>query len=87
MMTLEGNIFWCNRHAQHLLGFRWPEDSGQPIFNLLRYPDFSRYFTLQNYEQALTIELNSGAIVEFRVLPYTEGQLLMVARMSRKSAD
>ncbi|WP_306790518.1 histidine kinase dimerization/phospho-acceptor domain-containing protein, partial [Escherichia coli] len=32
------------------------------------------------YEQALTIELNSGAIVEFRVLPYTEGQLLMVAR-------
>ncbi|WP_272659026.1 phosphate regulon sensor histidine kinase PhoR [Providencia sp. PROV121] len=80
MMTLEGNIFWCNRHAQHLLGFRWPEDSGKPIFNLLRYPDFSRYFTLQNYEQALTIELNSGAIVEFRVLPYTEGQLLMVAR-------
>ena len=80
MMTTEGNIFWCNRHAQHLLGFRWPEDNGQHIFNLLRYPDFSRYFTVKSYDQALTIELNSGEIVEFRILPYAEGQLLMVAR-------
>jgi len=80
MMTTEGNIFWCNRHAQALLGFRWPEDNGQHIFNLLRYPDFSRYFSIKNYDQALTIELNSGEIVEFRILPYTEGQLLMVAR-------
>ncbi len=62
-----------------LLGFRWPEDNGQHIFNLLRYPDFSRYFTIKRYDQA-TIELNSGEIVEFRILPYTEGQLLMVAR-------
>ncbi len=23
MMTTEGTIFWCNRHAQALLGFRW----------------------------------------------------------------
>ena len=80
MMTTDGNIFWCNRHAQHLLGFRWPEDNGQHIFNLLRYPDFTRYFTVRRYEQALTLELNSGEIVEFRILPYTEGQLLMVAR-------
>lgn len=25
----EGNIVWCNRLAQHLLGFRWPDDAGQ----------------------------------------------------------
>ncbi|HHR6130627.1 TPA: phosphate regulon sensor histidine kinase PhoR [Providencia alcalifaciens] len=80
IMTTEGNIFWCNRHAQQLLGFRWPEDNGQHIFNLLRYPDFSRYFTVKNYDQALTIELNSGEIVEFRILPYASDQLLMVAR-------
>lgn len=80
MMTDEGNIFWCNRHAQHLLSFRWPEDSGQHIFNLLRYPDFTRYFTLKNYDQSLTIELNNGTVVEFRILPYTDEQLLMVAR-------
>ncbi len=39
----EGNIVWCNRLAQHLLGFRWPDDAGQPISNLLRTPDFIKY--------------------------------------------
>ncbi|MEI9533903.1 phosphate regulon sensor histidine kinase PhoR [Moellerella wisconsensis] len=80
MLTEEGIIFWCNRHAQHLLGFRWPEDSGQHIINLLRYPDFNRYFSAKNYTQALTLELNNGSVVEFRILPYTDDQLLMVAR-------
>ncbi|OTA18341.1 histidine kinase [Xenorhabdus vietnamensis] len=80
MMTTEGNIFWCNRLAQHLLGFRWPEDNGQHIFNLLRYPDFSRYITANDFSRPLTIELNNGNMMEFRVMPYSEKQLLMVAR-------
>ncbi|MBS9436462.1 two-component system sensor histidine kinase PhoR [Photorhabdus noenieputensis] len=80
MMTTEGNIFWCNRLAQHLLGFRWPEDNGQHIFNLLRYPDFSRYILSRDFSRPLSIELNNGFTVEFRVMPYTEGQFLMVAR-------
>ncbi|MDX7991122.1 phosphate regulon sensor histidine kinase PhoR [Xenorhabdus littoralis] len=80
MMTTEGNIFWCNRLAQHLLGFRWPEDNGQHIFNLLRYPDFSRYIIASDFSRPLTIELNNGNMVEFRIMPYSERQLLMVAR-------
>lgn len=80
MMTEDGNIFWCNKLAQNLLGFRWPEDNGQHIFNLLRYPDFSRYITHYDFSAPLSIELNNGSIVEFRVMPYAEGQLLMVAR-------
>ncbi|MDE9535568.1 phosphate regulon sensor histidine kinase PhoR [Xenorhabdus bovienii] len=80
MMTTEGNIFWCNRLAQHLLGFRWPEDNGQHIFNLLRYPDFSRYVTAGHFSRPLSIELNNGRMVEFRVMPYSEELLLMVAR-------
>ncbi|MDG4870159.1 PAS domain-containing protein, partial [Guyparkeria sp. 1SP6A2] len=39
----EGNIVWCNRLAQHLLGFRWPDDAGQPISNLIRTPGFINY--------------------------------------------
>lgn len=80
MMTNEGNIFWCNSLAQHLLGFRWPEDNGQNIFNLLRYPDFLHYFTAGDFSRPLTISLNNGSIVEFRVMPYSEDQRLMVAR-------
>ncbi|KAA1195572.1 phosphate regulon sensor histidine kinase PhoR [Photorhabdus heterorhabditis] len=80
MMTTEGNIFWCNRLAQHLLGFRWPEDNGQHIFNLLRYPDFNRYILSRDFSRPLSIELNNGFTVEFRVMPYSKGQLLMLAR-------
>lgn len=80
MMTNEGNIFWCNSLAQHLLGFRWPDDHGQNIFNLLRYPDFLHYFTVADFSRSLTLSLNNGAIVEFRVMPYSDNQRLMVAR-------
>ncbi|WP_092548727.1 phosphate regulon sensor histidine kinase PhoR [Xenorhabdus koppenhoeferi] len=80
ILTTEGNIFWCNRLAQHLLGFRWPDDNGQHIFNLLRYPDFSRYIMANDFSRPLSIELNNGNMMEFRFMPYSEKQLLMVAR-------
>jgi two-component system phosphate regulon sensor histidine kinase PhoR len=80
MITAEGNIFWCNHLARHLLGFRWPEDNGQPIFNLLRYPDFNRYITAGDFAHPLVIELNNGRMVEFQLMPYLEGQLLMIVR-------
>ncbi|WGL97791.1 phosphate regulon sensor histidine kinase PhoR [Arsenophonus sp. aPb] len=80
IMTAEGNIVWCNRLAEYLLGFRWPEDSGQSIFNLLRYPDFNRYFILADYSVPFTIALNNGAMVEFQIMSYVDDQLLMVAR-------
>ncbi|MBF1996280.1 phosphate regulon sensor histidine kinase PhoR [Serratia symbiotica] len=78
--TVEGNIFWCNGLAQHLLGFRWPEDNGQHILNLLRYPQFSHYLQQQAFSHPLTLQLNNEHHVEFRVMPYAEGQLLIVAR-------
>lgn len=36
-------MFWCNGLAQQLLGLRWPDDNGQNILNLLRYPEFTQY--------------------------------------------
>ncbi|WGO84117.1 phosphate regulon sensor histidine kinase PhoR [Arsenophonus apicola] len=80
IMTAEGNIVWCNRLAEYLLGFRWPEDSGQSIFNLLRYPDFNRYFILADYSVPFTIALNNGAMIQFQIMSYVDDQLLMVAR-------
>lgn len=56
--TVEGNIFWCNGLARHLRGFRWPEDNGQHILNLLRYPQFSHYLQQQAFSHPLTLQLN-----------------------------
>ncbi|MFE8149090.1 phosphate regulon sensor histidine kinase PhoR [Brenneria goodwinii] len=78
--TEDGTIFWCNRLAQHLLNFRWPEDSGQNILNLLRYPEFASYMKGQDFSRPLTLQLNNSHHVEFRIMPYSEGQLLMMVR-------
>ncbi len=80
MLTEDGHIFWCNGLAQQLLGFRWPEDNGQHILNLLRYPEFNEYIQSQSYQRPLTLLLNNQRYVEFRVMPYTDDQLLMVIR-------
>lgn len=78
----EGNIVWCNKLAQHLLGFRWPDDSGQPISNLIRTPDFIKYLNRQNFSEPLEMPspLNVERMLELRIVPYTEGEHLMVVR-------
>ncbi|HDY8070716.1 TPA: phosphate regulon sensor histidine kinase PhoR [Vibrio vulnificus] len=78
----EGNIVWCNKLAQHLLGFHWPEDSGQPISNLLRTPDFIKYLSGNDFSEPLEMSspLNGERTLELRIVPYTEGEHLMVVR-------
>ncbi|WGV99736.1 phosphate regulon sensor histidine kinase PhoR [Vibrio sp. YMD68] len=78
----EGNIVWCNKLAQHLLGFKWPDDSGQPISNLIRTPDFIKYLNKQDFSEPLEMcsPLNVERMLELRIVPYTEGEHLMVVR-------
>ncbi len=78
----EGNIVWCNKLAQHLLGFHWPEDSGQPISNLIRTPDFIKYLNKQDFSDPLEMRspINVERMLELRIVPYTEGEHLMVVR-------
>ncbi|EMO7186476.1 phosphate regulon sensor histidine kinase PhoR [Pluralibacter gergoviae] len=80
LITEEGAIFWCNGLAQQLLNLRWPDDNGQNILNLLRYPEFSRYLSARDFSRPLNLVLNSGRHLELRVMPYSKKQLLMVAR-------
>ncbi len=80
LTTEEGTIFWCNGLAQQLLGLRWPDDNGQNILNLLRYPEFTRYLTDKEFTRPLTLVLNNGRHLEFRVMSYSEEQWLLVAR-------
>jgi len=78
----EGNIVWCNKLAQHLLGFKWPDDTGQPISNLIRTPDFIKYLNKQDFSEPLEMRspLNVERMLELRIVPYTEGEHLMVVR-------
>ena len=80
LTTEEGVMFWCNGLAQQMLNLRWPDDNGQNILNLLRYPEFTRYLKSRDFSKPLNLVLNSGRHLEIRVMPYSEKQLLLVAR-------
>ncbi|EMH4164164.1 phosphate regulon sensor histidine kinase PhoR [Pluralibacter gergoviae] len=80
LTTGEGAIFWCNGLAQQLLSLRWPDDNGQNILNLLRYPELAGYLSVRDFSKPLNLVLNSGRHLELRIMPYSKKQLLMVAR-------
>ena len=80
LTTEEGAIFWCNGLAQQILNLRWPDDSGQNILNLLRYPEFANYLKQRDFSKPLNLVLNNARHLEIRVMPYSDKQWLMVAR-------
>ena len=69
LTTEEGTIFWCNGLAQQLLGLRWPDDNGQNILNLLRYPEFTLYLKKRDFSRPHNLKLNNGRHLEIRVMP------------------
>ncbi|MGL4715395.1 MAG: phosphate regulon sensor histidine kinase PhoR [Aeromonas sp.] len=78
----DGSILWCNRLAERLLGFRWPEDSGQHIGNLIRNPTFTAYLGKGEYDDPLEMNspVNEDRCLEFRIMPYAEDQAMLVVR-------
>ena len=82
VLDSEHNILWCNKLAQLLLGFVWPQDNGQRIDNLIRHPDFSNYLKLAEYQEPLELAapLSEGRLLEIRIMGYGSGQLLLIAR-------
>ncbi|WP_116472628.1 phosphate regulon sensor histidine kinase PhoR [Zobellella maritima] len=78
----DGSIIWCNRLAQHLLGFRWPDDAGQYIGNLIRAPLFIAYMKRADFREPLEMPspINEDKLLEFRIMPYAEDQAMLVVR-------
>ena len=78
----DGSIIWCNRLAWQCLGFRWPEDAGQNISNLIRNPAFVSFLQLRDFSEPLVMPspVNDDKILEARVMPYAEDQFMLVVR-------
>lgn len=78
----DGSIIWCNKLATQCLGFRWPEDSGQNISNLIRHPSFVRFLRKRNFDEPLTMPspINDEKILEVRAMLYADDQFMLVVR-------
>lgn len=75
-------IIWCNRLARLELGLRWPADAGRRLDNLIRHPQFIEYFHAGKYHYPIEVPspLNPQKSFEYRIMPYGEEHLLLIAR-------
>lgn len=75
-------IEWGNKKALRILGIRWPDDIGQRVDNLIRFPEFAKYIASNKFEQACLIPspLNVENTLELRLMPYGSEQVLFIAR-------
>ncbi|MFD2645868.1 phosphate regulon sensor histidine kinase PhoR [Pseudomonas japonica] len=82
MLDSEGNLEWWNRAAETLLGLKTPQDSGQPVTNLVRHPRFKEYFEQDNYLEPLEIPspTSDRIRIQFHITRYGNNEHLMLVR-------
>ena len=81
MLDAEGNLDWWNPAAEALLGFRSPQDRGQPVCNLIRDPRFKEFFERAEPSELLDIPAPLGERrLQFQLTRYGEGEQLMLVR-------
>lgn len=82
MLDAEGNLEWWNRAAETLLGLKTPQDSGQPVTNLVRHPRFKEYFAQGNYAEPLEIPSpgNDRIRIQMLITRYGNNEHLMLVR-------
>lgn len=91
ILGLNGEIDWANNKAQQYLGIKWPRDAGLRVSNLIRRPELNAVLYdskqrkksgLKRLQAGLQIEspVNKEVVLEVRLNPYGEKQLLLVAR-------
>ena len=82
MLDSDGNLEWWNRAAERLLGLQTPQDSGQPVTNLVRHPRFKDYFEQANYQDALELPspINDRLRLQFQITRYGNQDHLMLVR-------
>jgi two-component system phosphate regulon sensor histidine kinase PhoR len=87
VLNSQREISWFNRTAGKLLNLRGSNDYGLRIDNLVRQPQFARYFEQGEYSNAIVLQPDIGidSYLSMQLVPYGEGQhLLLVRDVSRQ---
>ncbi|MCY1200776.1 Phosphate regulon sensor protein PhoR [compost metagenome] len=82
MLDSDGNLAWWNHAAETLLGLKRPQDSGQPVTNLIRHPRFKEYFEQGRYHEPLDLPspVNDRLRLQFHITRYGNSEHLMLVR-------
>jgi len=82
ILDADNRIEWCNDTAEGHFDINVGTDTGQPITNLVRQPEFVAYVESRDY--AHPVELRSprgaGIILSVQIIPYGDEQKLLLSR-------
>ena len=75
-------IKWANARAQALLGLDVRHDTGAPLGNLVRQPEFVHYLDGAEYSDAIVIDSqrDSGLTLSLQIVPFGVAEKLLIAR-------
>jgi two-component system phosphate regulon sensor histidine kinase PhoR len=78
----EDHISWCNTNAERYFGLDLEKDTGQPILNLVRQPDFAEYIKRGEYAEPFTLRLARGEtlVLSVRIVAYGQDEKLLLSR-------
>ncbi len=84
MVVLDaGNrVEWANARAQSHFGLDLGQDTGRPLVNVVRQPEFIRYLETGDYSDALTIasQREQGATLSIQIVPFGVMEKLLISR-------
>lgn len=82
MADNQGNLEWWNNSAAHFFGLQRPTDRGQAITNIVRNPDFFRYFSQKRFGEPLVIKspAKEGMYLEIQTTLYDKNDHLIFVR-------
>lgn len=82
VLAPDNRIIWFNSAAQRLLHFQSPGDMGQHVLNLVRSPQFAKYFNSESFQEPIELDspFEDGVRLSLQVIPYGQDQRLLIAR-------
>jgi two-component system phosphate regulon sensor histidine kinase PhoR len=78
----EDRISWCNTTAERYFGLDAQKDTGQPILNLVRQPDFAEYMKGGDFAEPFVLRLARGEalVLSVRIVAYGQDEKLLLSR-------
>jgi two-component system phosphate regulon sensor histidine kinase PhoR len=75
-------VEWANARAKEHLGLDLAHDTGQPLVNVVRQPEFIRYLESGDYSAALTVasQREPGATLSIQIVPFGMREKLLISR-------
>jgi two-component system phosphate regulon sensor histidine kinase PhoR len=82
ILDAANRIEWANRRALSHLGIDLGTDTGRPLANFVRAPEFVRYLEAENFADAVVVESQreAGTTLSIQIVPFGVDERLLISR-------